>query len=144
MRLSETPAQFKSEQNSTASRTCGCLGKSLSTKRACAFSKLIAGRVANCTSSKDTQTNCGTCSRPLAGGAFAGSAGAEGSAQPHALISAAASAAQQLMPQSADSSTRLIACTGHACAISANRRTMERSRVMGSSMQTHHVMNGYA
>jgi hypothetical protein len=68
----------------------------------------------------------------------------EGSAQPHALISASASAAQQLMPQVAGSSTRRIACTGHACASSANRRTMERSRVMGSSMQTHHAMNGYA
>jgi len=144
MRLSKTPAQFSNEQNSTASRTCGRFGPSLSIQRTWAFAWLIAGRVADRTSSKDIQTTCGTCSRPLAGGTLAGSAGAEGSAQPHALISAVASAAQQPMPQAAASFTRGIARTGQACASSANRRTMERSRGMGSSRQTHDAMNSYA
>lgn len=144
MRLSKTPAQFSNEQNNTASRTCGRFGPSLSTRRAWAFAWLIAGRVADRTSSKDIQTTCGTRSRPLAGGTLAGSAGAEGSAQPHVLISAAASAAQQPMTQAAGSFTRGIACTGQACASSAKMRTMERSRVMSSSMQTHDAMNSYA
>jgi hypothetical protein len=144
MRLSETPAQFRNEQNSTASRTCGGFGESLSTKCVRDSSRFIAGHVANRTSSEDTQTTCGTRSRPLAGGTFAGSDDFGDSTQPHALISAAASAAQQLMPQAVGSSTCRIACTGMACASSAKMRMMERSRVMGSSVQTHDALNGYA
>lgn len=144
MRLSETPAQFRKEQNSTARRTCGGLDESRLAGRDTPSSKLLGDRMAGLTSSGAVQTTCGTRSRPPAGGTLAGSVGAEGSAQPHALISVSASAAQQLMPQVVGASTRRIACTGQTCASSAKRRTMERSRVMGSSVQTHHAMNGYA
>ena len=144
MRLSETPAQFSNEQNNTASRTCGRLDESRSAKHDTPSSKLLGDRGLGLTSSDAAQTTCGTCSRPLAGGTLAGSAGAEGSAQPHALISAVASAAQQPMPQAATPFTRGIARTGQACASSANRRTMERSKVMSSSRQTHDAMNSYA
>ncbi len=137
LRLSKTPTQFSHEQNSTANRTCGRFSPSLSTQCACAIPWHIAGRIADRTSVKESQTTCGTRSRPPAGGTPTGSAGAEDSAQPQELISAAASAAQQPMPQSAGSFTNVIACAGQLCASSARMKTMERSRLINSNAQSH-------
>lgn len=144
MRPSETPTQFRNEQNSSANRTCGCFDALHSLDGDFTSPKVFGGRAAGVAKSASAQTSCGTHSRLLVGGALVGETGSEVFSHPHSLRPASASQAQQPMAQDSGASTRIIACTGKACAISARSRTMVRSRFMGSSMQKHRVLKLYA
>lgn len=141
MRLSKAQTQFKKEQNKTASRTCGCPLPACNGRFHVELSMPQTEGADGFSSSTDTQVTGGTRSRADAGGVLAGLGDDGTSVQPHAMIPASSSRAQQPISQGAVSEPATTACAGHTCASSTRAVSMRRRRVTAGGRLTSVTMS---